>query len=418
MEITKQQTGDLLELKVAGRLDGYWADHLSGNLETEVRGGNHRIRLNLAGVTFLSSAGIRVLLQFHRQLKGIKGQLSVAEPSDPVRKVLEMSGLQVLLLEAAAPVFETSGPVRALPTQLTREGAAFEIFAKTAGSALNLSVVGDPAPLAAGAYREEHCRALKFPVDTFAVGIGALGTDFADCRNRFGEFLAAAGAAAYMPTDGTNVPDYELTSGALVPELKVLYALSVEGAFSHLVRYEAEHETGVIALSKLAEAWLDISGGDAVGVVMAAETAGLVGAALRQSPAQPPASGSTFDHPQIRERLSFTVDRAFARSLTVTVGVAVKGKGSGELAKFVRPLGRGSTVSGHFHSAAFAYRPLQKGNIDLKSTVLSLFEAQPPQGILHLLGDDREIAGAGESEFVRGACWIGPIRQTATEGSR
>ena len=29
--------------------------------------------------------------------------------------------------------------------------------------------------------------------------------------------------------------------------------------------------------------------------------------------------------------------------------------------------------------------------------------------MLHLLHDDRGAAGAGESEFVRGACWIGPI---------
>jgi hypothetical protein len=29
------------------------------------------------------------------------------------------------------------------------------------------------------------------------------------------------------------------------------------------------------------------------------------------------------------------------------------------------------------------------------------------QGVLHLLTDDREAAGPQQSEFVRGACWIG-----------
>ena len=35
--------------------------------------------------------------------------------------------------------------------------------------------------------------------------------------------------------------------------------------------------------------------------------------------------------------------------------------------------------------------------------------AEDLQAVLHLLHDDREITGGGESEFVRGACWVGPI---------
>jgi hypothetical protein len=62
---------------------------------------------------------------------------------------------------------------------------------------------------------------------------------------------------------------------------------------------------------------------------------------------------------------------------------------------------------GHFHAAAFSYRPLKKGSIDLKATVTTLFETETLQGVLHLLSDHREAAGPQQSEFVRGACWIG-----------
>jgi hypothetical protein len=31
------------------------------------------------------------------------------------------------------------------------------------------------------------------------------------------------------------------------------------------------------------------------------------------------------------------------------------------------------------------------------------------QGILHLLNDDREILGVGQSELTRGVCWLGRI---------
>src|SRR5260221_13688570 len=73
MEITQQQAGQFTELLVKGRLDGYWAGHLSSALEDVIRGGADHVRLNLAGVSYVSSMGIRVLLQFYQQLNGIHG---------------------------------------------------------------------------------------------------------------------------------------------------------------------------------------------------------------------------------------------------------------------------------------------------------------------------------------------------------
>jgi hypothetical protein len=76
----------------------------------------------------------------------------------------------------------------------------------------------------------------------------------------------------------------------------------------------------------------------------------------------------------------------------------------GAKASTLRPLGPGCV--GHLHAAAFPFRAIKKGRIDLADTVSSLFESDQPLGVLHLLHDDREAAGAGESEFVRGACWL------------
>ena len=43
----------------------------------------------------------------------------------------------------------------------------------------------------------------------------------------------------------------------------------------------------------------------------------------------------------------------------------------------------------------------------MRTAVRSLFDAGGLQGVVHLLADDRETAGAGESELLRGACWVG-----------
>ena len=215
------------------------------------------------------------------------------------------------------------------------------------------------------------------------------------------------------------MPDSLVSTGALVPELSVLYALACEGRFAQLARFDTTPGDSPIRLSLLAAAGLDIVEADVAGMVMVAESAGLMGAALRRSPALAAAAlapAAPFAHPQIREWLSFTPERACARSLVVVVGVVARAERSA-LTPLLRPLGNAAWPAGHFHAAALSYRPLQKGQIELELTVQALFEGETLQGVLHLLNDDRPIVGAGESEFVRGACWLAPIAEIVTERS-
>jgi anti-anti-sigma factor len=411
MDITKFVAGDVLEVKIKGRLDAYWADHLSVALDETVRDGAHRIHLNMADVTYMSSVGIRVLLKFYKQLQQINGSFTVSNPSQAVKAVLELSGLEALLaVEAAlAPALQ---PRASRPFE--KNGASFEVFEALPNATLTCRAVGDPTLLIGSRFKAEHCRTMKFPAETLAVGLGAFGSSFEDSHARFGEFLAVAGAATYLPTDGSSVPDYLVSAGAFVPEMKVLYAVTCEGTLGRLTRFEAQPEAGSITLAALAQVSLEIAGAEAAGIVIIGETAGLVGAALRRSPATGPSDRGVFEMSEIRERLSFTPERAYRRSLALAVGVATR-DAPPELSALLRPLAAGATAAGHFHAAAFSYRPLQKGDIDLAATVATLFEAETLQGILHLLTDDREISGAGQSDFVRGACWIGPIATIVTE---
>lgn len=414
MEILKKHADDALEVSVKGRLDGYWADHLNKALEQVVREGAHRIRLSLSEVTYMSSAGIGVLVKFYKQLGEIHGSLVVSSASPQVKRVLEMANLGLLLAPDVAPAEPTLSPVM-LVGQLDRDRPTFEVRDVERGAKLVCRAVGDPDLLHGCRFGEEHARKMMFPDSTFAVGLGAFGNAFEDCSGRFGEFLAAAGAAAYMPTDGTNVPDFLLAAGDFVPELLVLYTVLCEGRFAYLARFEAKKDSTAAGLTDIVTSCLDIATTNLAGIVMVAESAGLMGAALRKSPASgKPEESAPFRHPEVRNWLSFSAERAYVRALTLVAGVAARAD-CGPLVPMLRPLDSQSNLLGHFHAAAFSYRPLQKGRIELKPTVAKLFEAEALQGVLHLLADDREIAGAGQSEFVRGACWIGPIGEIKAE---
>ncbi|NIT12744.1 MAG: hypothetical protein GTN99_00395 [Candidatus Dadabacteria bacterium] len=54
-----------------------------------------------------------------------------------------------------------------------------------------------------------------------------------------------------------------------------------------------------------------------------------------------------------------------------------------------------------------------KGKLDLNETVNNLFERQSVQSVIHLLSDNRDIVGAGESEFIRGGLWISGIESVS-----
>jgi anti-anti-sigma factor len=412
LEVSKETRGNALCLRVRGRLDSSWADHLATALDEVIRAGAYRVVLDLGDVTFLSSAGIRVLLVAYKQLQALRGSLAVCRASEQVRSVLTLSGLNdLLLLEEGPPAARRPATTTGLGKRHLA-GVDFDLFELAGGGALSCEVLGNPAPPSAAGCRQEDCRTVRFPPASFGLGLGALGGDFDDCRGRFGEFLSAAGAVAYLPTDGSNVPDYLVGSETQGAELQVCHGLALRGAPGLLGQFEVRREP-VVGLTRLADCCLKLADAPRAGVTLVAETSGLVGAALRRSPAA--AGGADpLAFPEVRNWLTFTAERAYSHSTALVAGVVGSGD-PGELAPAVRPLGPGAGLWGHLHAAAFSFRPLARGAVDLRATVASLFESQTLLGVLHLLYDDRGVSGAGESEFVRGACWVGPVRTPGAE---
>ena len=69
MEINKFAHDKVLELRAAGRIDGAGANRLEEEILAAIRTGVSTIYVYLAETTFLCSAGLRVLLQYWRQMK-------------------------------------------------------------------------------------------------------------------------------------------------------------------------------------------------------------------------------------------------------------------------------------------------------------------------------------------------------------
>jgi len=249
MDITRQPQGEVLILRAKGRLDAYWATHLGSEISDVLRQGARRIVLNLKEVPYISSAGIRVLLHSHKQLKSIDGSFAVTEPSREVKAVLDLAGVTELLVGGSA----TSEAYPAEATNvctLERENATYQVLQSVPDTAFQARVIGNPDLLAGCRYRKENCYEIPFGESALGVGLGAFGNDFDESQGRFGEFLAVAGSAAYLPTDGTHVPDYSLSKGQFVPRLQVLYGIACEGEFSHVVQFERKEDSQRVPLHR------------------------------------------------------------------------------------------------------------------------------------------------------------------------
>jgi anti-anti-sigma factor len=131
MEIVRTARKDHLELAIEGRLDGYWAQHLATSVGDVMREGTHAVRLNLSKTSYISSAGIGVLVDLYKQFEAVSGSFRVIEPSKQVQHVLEMVGLAPMLTGSAAATAEAPAP------QIERReigGAVFEFHQAVPGA--------------------------------------------------------------------------------------------------------------------------------------------------------------------------------------------------------------------------------------------------------------------------------------------
>jgi anti-sigma B factor antagonist len=86
-------------VRLAGELDSSTAPPLIGFLRDSTVGNPAHLVLDLAGVRFLASAGVGIIMSAQRNADGIRGRLHLVGVSDntAVARVLDLTGVRPLL---------------------------------------------------------------------------------------------------------------------------------------------------------------------------------------------------------------------------------------------------------------------------------------------------------------------------------
>jgi anti-sigma B factor antagonist len=91
--LTTEIEGDRTVIAIKGELDAYTAPALEDQIATLIAGEAPTVVLDLSETGFLDSSGLRAILTAHRKLTAAQGTLLLRTPSEPVTRLLEITGL-------------------------------------------------------------------------------------------------------------------------------------------------------------------------------------------------------------------------------------------------------------------------------------------------------------------------------------
>jgi len=102
IEVTKDRHGSAVVLAVSGEIDVHTTPQLREALLGEISNDSPTVVLDLAGVTFIDSTGLSVLITALKRARSLGGDVRLRAPSHQVFKVLELTRLhQVFEVEDA-----------------------------------------------------------------------------------------------------------------------------------------------------------------------------------------------------------------------------------------------------------------------------------------------------------------------------
>jgi anti-anti-sigma factor len=97
MEIRVERDGDALVAITEGRVDGANAREFQDALQEAIDEKDRTVVLDLGGLTYISSAGLRVILLTARTLRGQDARLAVSALSEPIMEVFQLSGFDKII---------------------------------------------------------------------------------------------------------------------------------------------------------------------------------------------------------------------------------------------------------------------------------------------------------------------------------
>jgi len=103
MDITTRDYKRVSVIRVVGRIDATSVAQFEEKLKEYLDADHLNLVFEADATTYLNSSGVRVLISAQKALKPKGGKLVIAQPSERVKEVLQIAGLEPVM-----PVYEST----------------------------------------------------------------------------------------------------------------------------------------------------------------------------------------------------------------------------------------------------------------------------------------------------------------------
>jgi anti-sigma B factor antagonist len=97
MEITSRQENDVTIVCIADNLDATTSGEAGAYLGAELRRGHITLVIDMSAITYLSSAGLRIILGTMQRARAAGGDLRLAGAQGNILRVVEMAGFTKII---------------------------------------------------------------------------------------------------------------------------------------------------------------------------------------------------------------------------------------------------------------------------------------------------------------------------------
>lgn len=388
ISLTSETLGKTTLVRMSGRLDAH------GSIQAEpvlhVIPASANVVLDMAGVDYLSSGGLRIFVALYKKLTSQGGKLTLAGLQPYCREVLRVSGMEQLfaMSETVEEAVAGQGDVAEIYNQPCGRFA----FQKGNSEPGGVEVLGRFDDVLNASMTPDRMRAKRFSAKEYSLGLGGLGPDVESVMPYLGEMVTMGGTMVWLPTDGNDTPDF------LVPHhdsdevvIRTGFNVSIKGRFNEYIEFEAAERDGA-ALTEVYRALFDLARErrpdykGALALAMRAEVGEAFGCGVIKSPipANAPANGLPLTDPANAREWFEMDERPRHRDVTgliCGIGVDLSADLSGfnaeylDAAFYINPANKGSGTEKLYNQGVF-FRPFPLGErpLSLEREIKSVVE--------------------------------------------
>jgi anti-anti-sigma factor len=382
-------------LHLKGRIDSMSALEIQRQFDDLILSGERRMVVDFEKVNYISSAGLRVFLAAQKQLRKAGGEIILCRMSADVRRVFQMSGFEKLF-QIASNEEEIRSALQA--EQQSVEVASQEIegipvqYIEKDVEAGKIIVVGSQENLAGSNYAEKDVVAVKPDDIKYGTGLAAVGDQYDDYKNCFGESVVINKHLFFYPAVKRPVVDFMIyTQGDTSLRYKFLHGFGFNGNFKFILSFESPE--GSTDLAHLVKGFHSLSEENILGIVLIAESKGLLGMNLKRIPIvenKPENNKDIFSSENFSEWINFPVEPTDANNVIIGMGIAVKDRNAaGAGIQSLIP----KEQNFHIHACVFGKEPFKRSLQEFDAEIERVLAEMEVHKIQHLLGQTRFSTG-------------------------